>query len=156
MIGNMIGKLLLIGAFAATAMLAAPGTLASSVATTAPGQKEGISLALGERDFRNYCAACHGVDAVGDGTLGEFLTLTVPDLTKLTKRNTGVFPEERVRQVIDGRAEVRIHGARDMPIWGDWFDREAEQTGITNEARDEIVHDRIESLMLYLKSIQVN
>ena len=152
----MIGRLLLIGAIAGGVMLLAPGTLANSVATTPGAQAEGISLELGRRDFRNYCAACHGVDAVGDGTLAEFLTLTIPDLTKLVKRNAGSFPADRVLQVIDGRADVKIHGARDMPVWGDWFNREAEQPGLSKKAREEIVHDRIESLMLFLKSIQVN
>ncbi len=152
----MIGKLLLIGAIASGAMLLAPGTLANSVAAAPAAQSEGISLALGKRDFRNYCAACHGVDGVGDGTLAEFLTLSIPDLTKLTKRNAGSFPADKVMQMIDGRADVRIHGPRDMPVWGDWFSREAEQPGLSKESREDIVHDRIESLMLFLKSIQVN
>ncbi|MFM8745293.1 MAG: c-type cytochrome [Aestuariivirga sp.] len=115
---------------------------------------EGVSLELGERDFINYCAACHGVGARGDGTIGEFLTLAVPDLTELSKRDGGQFPEARVTEVIDGRAEVKVHGMRDMPVWGDWFDAEAASLDIDRKARELIVNDRIASLVLYLKSIQ--
>jgi mono/diheme cytochrome c family protein len=153
----MIAKLLLTGALAGTVMLMASGALASTAATApAAARSEGISVALGRRDFRNYCAACHGVGGVGDGTLAEFLTLKIPDLTKLVKRNAGIFPKDKVLQMIDGRADVRIHGPRDMPVWGDWFNREAEQPGLSKATREEIVHDRIESLMMFLTSIQEN
>lgn len=120
-----------------------------------PLVSEGISIELGRRDYMNYCAACHGVDAKGDGTMGEFLTLAVPDLTKLTKLNAGKFPEERVVGVIDGRADVKVHGLRDMPVWGDWFNREAASADTGKAAREMIVNDRIASLVNYLKSIQV-
>ena len=121
----------------------------------APLVSEGISLELGHRDFLNYCAPCHGADAKGDGTLGQFLTLAVPDLTKLSKLNAGTFPEERVMEVIDGRADVKVHGMRDMPVWGDWFNREAAGSDTSSAARELIVNDRIASLINYLKSIQV-
>ena len=124
-------------------------------ATGTPLASEGISLELGRRDYVNYCAACHGVDAKGDGTLGEFLTLAVPDLTKLSKLNSGKFPGERVEEVIDGRVDVKVHGMRDMPVWGDWFNREAASADTSKAARELIVNDRIASLMGYLKSIQV-
>ena len=121
----------------------------------APLVSEGISLELGHRDYMNYCAACHGADGKGDGTLGQFLTLAVPDLTKLTKLNAGSFPEERVVGIIDGRADVKVHGMRDMPVWGDWFNREAAGSDTSSAAREMIVNDRIASLINYLKSIQV-
>jgi hypothetical protein len=127
---------------------AANGTSANTLLS------EGVSLELGERDFVNYCAACHGVGAKGDGTIGEFLTLAIPDLTELSKRNGGQFPEARVTEVIDGRAEVKVHGMRDMPVWGDWFDAEAASPDIDKKAREMIVNDRIASLVLYLKSVQ--
>ena len=90
-----------------------------------------------------------------DGTLGEFLTLKVPDLTQLSKLNAGKFPEERVMEVIDGRADVKVHGMRDMPVWGDWFNREAAGADTGKQARELIVNDRIASLINYVKSIQV-
>jgi len=135
-------------AFGGVGHVAANGTSANTLLS------EGVSLELGERDFINYCAACHGVGAKGDGTIGEFLTLAVPDLTELSKRYGGKFPEDRVTEVIDGRAEVKVHGMRDMPVWGDWFDAEAASPEIDRKAREMIVNDRIASLVLYLKSIQ--
>ena len=147
-------NILLLAVVLGGAMIAgAAGAIAG--ATGAPLVSEGISLELGRRDYVNYCAACHGVDAKGDGTLGEFLTLSVPDLTKLTKLNAGTFPEERVAQVIDGRVDVKVHGMRDMPVWGDWFNREAASSDTSKEARELIVNDRIASLINYIKSIQV-
>jgi hypothetical protein len=135
-------------AFGGVGHVAANGTSANTLLS------EGVSLELGERDFINYCAACHGVGAKGDGTIGEFLTLAVPDLTELSKRYGGKFPEDRVTEVIDGRVEVKVHGMRDMPVWGDWFDAEAASPEIDRKAREMIVNDRIASLVLYLKSIQ--
>ena len=73
----------------------------------------------GQEDFLAYCAACHGVEGKGDGTIAEFLTISATDLTQLSKKNAGVFPRERAANVIDGREEVKVHGPRDMPVWGD-------------------------------------
>lgn len=140
-----VGGLLVAGAHEA----AADGSVIG-----APLVSEGISLELGHRDFLNYCAACHGADAKGDGTLGEFLTLKVPDLTQLSKFNAGKFPEEKVIEVIDGRVDVKVHGMRDMPVWGDWFNREAASGSADKQARELIVNDRIASLINYIKSIQ--
>lgn len=147
-------KILVLGLVLGGALIAGAGE-AIAAATGTPLASEGISLELGRRDYVNYCAACHGVDAKGDGTLGEFLTLAVPDLTKLSKLNGGKFPEERVENVIDGRVDVKVHGMRDMPVWGDWFNREAASADTSKAARELIVNDRIASLMNYLKSIQV-
>lgn len=142
--------------------LAAAGFMASSAPQVlaagtlgSPLVSEGISIELGRRDYMNYCAPCHGVEAKGDGTMGEFLTLAVPDLTRLSKLNAGKFPEDRVVGVIDGRADVKVHGMRDMPVWGDWFNREAASSETGKAAREMIVNDRIASLVNYLKSIQV-
>lgn len=148
-------KYLVLAVTVAGLMVAGAQQAAAEGTVGAPLLSEGISLELGRRDYMNYCAACHGADAKGDGTLGEFLTLAVPDLTKLTKLNAGKFPEERVVEVIDGRADVKVHGMRDMPVWGDWFNREAASADTGKAARELIVNDRIASLVNYLKSIQV-
>jgi mono/diheme cytochrome c family protein len=142
--GLVVGGLLIAGAQA----VAAAGASGSGLVS------EGISLELGQRDFRNYCSACHGIEGKGDGTLGEFLTLSVPDLTKLAKLNAGQFPAERVTEVIDGRADVKVHGMRDMPVWGDWFNAEAVSQDTDRDTRELIVKDRIQSLVNYIASIQ--
>ncbi|HEY9109313.1 MAG TPA: c-type cytochrome [Roseateles sp.] len=75
----------------------------------------------GRREFMNSCAACHGADAKGYGPLGASLKQQPADLTVLSQKNGGVFPMERVQQVIDGRAGVKTHGTREMPVWGERF-----------------------------------
>ena len=148
-------KYVIMGVVVGGLMIAGAQAVAASGSTGTPLLSEGISLDLGKRDFRTYCSACHGLEGKGDGTLGEFLTLAVPDLTKLTKLNAGRFPEERVTEVVDGRADVKVHGMRDMPVWGDWFNAEAVSQDTDREARELIVQDRISSLVGYIKSIQV-
>ncbi len=152
----MMKRTYLVLAMSVVGLMAAGGPQAVAEGTLgSPLVSEGISIELGRRDYMNYCAACHGVEAKGDGTMGEFLTLAVPDLTTLSKLNAGKFPEERVVEVIDGRTDVKVHGMRDMPVWGDWFNREAASSDTGKAAREMIVNDRIASLVNYLKSIQV-
>lgn len=79
---------------------------------------------LAKKDFINYCAACHGAEAKGDGPLGSFLKKAPADLTMLSKQNAGHFPYQKVRMVIDGRPDkgnIRAHSSHDMPVWGDVF-----------------------------------
>ena len=139
-----------------TGLMALSSTNALSSSTVTPPEPVvgGISLELGKADFRTYCAACHGVSGNGDGTVAEFLTITAPDLTTLTKRNAGTFPRQRLSEVIDGRAEVKVHGPRDMPVWGEWFDYEAMSPDTDRDAREIIVRLRIEALISYVESIQ--
>jgi mono/diheme cytochrome c family protein len=100
----------------------------------------------GAQLFKTYCATCHGVTGSGDGVIAEYLRKPPPDLTKYTARNGGVFPSERLRQIIDGTG-VGAHGDRDMPIWGDAF---RARDGLTPDA----VKQRIDAIVRYLGSIQ--
>lgn len=76
---------------------------------------------LGERTFLAACAGCHGEDAGGGGPMTEILTVAVPDLTRLSEGNGGVFPWLRVVHVVDGRTGLRAHGGP-MPIFGLMFE----------------------------------
>jgi mono/diheme cytochrome c family protein len=111
---------------------------------------------VGRHEFLTYCSACHGVGGEGDGVVAEFLEFKAVDLTKLTAMNAGSFPRQRVTDVIDGRADVKAHGARDMPVWGDWFSYEAKSSGVPSEDRERTVRDRIDALADYIESIQQN
>ena len=149
-------SLMFILILASVAILGAPSATATPTPSAGSAVPRGISVELGGQDFRTYCAACHGVGAAGDGTIAEFLTIAAPDLTKLRKLNSGIFPRDRVAHVIDGRIDVKIHGGRDMPVWGDWFDSEAISPDTGRETRELIVRERIESLVNYIETLQVN
>ena len=150
----MIGKLAVAIVAAGAVAVFTAEALANTAAPATGVERPGISIELGERDFRGYCAACHGVSGVGDGTIAEYLTLSVPDLTRLAKRSGGLFPRQRVIDVIDGRAEVKVHGDRDMPVWGEWFDKEAIDPGTDAATRELIVNDRIDSLVTFIETLQ--
>jgi mono/diheme cytochrome c family protein len=101
--------------------------------------------ATGAQLFRAYCEGCHGPDARGNGPMSGQLRNAVPDLTTFAARNGGVFPEERVRQLISGSGPA-AHGDRSMPVWGDVFRRQS-QSGDTAAAS-------IDSIVVFLRSIQ--
>jgi mono/diheme cytochrome c family protein len=114
---------------------------------------ESVPVDLGRGDFMNYCAACHGVGGKGDGTVAEFLTIDAADLTRMSLRNGGIFPRQRAIEVIDGRAQVSVHGERDMPVWGDWFKFEANSAG-AGVKTEKVVRERITALVDYLETLQ--
>jgi mono/diheme cytochrome c family protein len=57
----------------------------------------------GKMEYQSSCAACHGIDAKGGGPVSKELKTPPADLTVLAKHNNGVFPSDRVFQIIDGR-----------------------------------------------------
>jgi mono/diheme cytochrome c family protein len=74
---------------------------------------------VGRTEYLSSCAACHGIDAKGNGPVSKELKTPPADLTILAKNNNGVFPYDTVYQMIDGRnSTVVAHGTREMPIWG--------------------------------------
>lgn len=110
----------------------------------------------GRHEYMNSCASCHGVAGKGDGPLYAMLQKQPSDLTVLAKKNGGVFPAQRIQQVIDGRAEVKSHGSRDMPVWGERFANQgnSEYFDVAFNA-DAYVAARIAVLTDYLNRIQV-
>ena len=74
---------------------------------------------VGKAEYQSSCAACHGIDAKGDGPVSKELKTPPTDLTVLAKNNNGVFPYNTVYEMIDGRnSTIASHGTREMPIWG--------------------------------------
>ena len=116
---------------------------------------------FGQREFNANCAACHGMDAKGQGPVAGFLTKNPPDLTTVAKRNGGVFPMDRLYRVVDGTELPEgaqaggPHGSREMPIWGrDYRVRDAEYFGDAPYNPDAMVRGRILALLEYLNRIQ--
>ena len=113
---------------------------------------------IGRQEYDAHCAAYHGRIGRGDGWLATHLMQPVPSLTNMQKNNGGVFPFERVYAVIDGRTEVRLHGPRTMPIWGDVFrlesDRAAESSLWRLHTGESFVRARILALIEHLSGLQ--
>ncbi len=110
---------------------------------------------IGQGDYFNSCAICHGDKGKGDGPLAGLLKKPATDLTKIQKENAGVFPFDLLYQTIDGRKAIAAHGPRNMPIWGDKFKREAEGLLITTPNRaDSFVRGRILALIGYIYTLQ--
>lgn len=103
-----------------------------------------VSASDGREMFAQYCAPCHGKEGRGDGPAAAALKRAPADLTTLTARNGGKFPEVRVRRYIEGADEVAAHGTRDMPIWGPLFRSLSPDTAAI----------RVEALATHLRSIQ--
>ena len=129
--------------------------LSSLFLTPALAQEEPIE-AIGKQEFIRSCAACHGESGKGDGLVAGLLLVKPPDLTSIRKRHDGEFPTSWVYRIIDGRNEMRPHGSKEMPIWGDRFRADALR-GLPlplNVGADAVVHGRILSLVFYLDIIQ--
>jgi mono/diheme cytochrome c family protein len=127
------------------------GVLWATLPGMALAQQEAIAAA-GQREFRHACAVCHGLGGKGESVMTAFNLLTVrpPDLTQLSKKHQGQFPFWQVYRIIDGREEVRGHGTRDMPIWGEVF----RQPAAGQHDKEIRVIGRILALVYYLQSIQ--
>jgi hypothetical protein len=76
---------------------------------------------VGRIQYEVTCAPCHGLKGKGDGPMKSQLVSKLPDLTVLARNNNGVFPFDKVYQIIDGRREIPAHGTREMPVWGRAF-----------------------------------
>jgi mono/diheme cytochrome c family protein len=128
-----------------TTTLSLNATVIAQTAKTDPGQNE----------YEVRCSICHGMDAKGDGVFGQALKVVPPDLTALAKNNGGVFPAERVSNVIDGRVEIASHGPRDMPIWGMRYAvNAAEQFVNVPYAQEAFIRASVLRLVDYLYRIQ--
>ena len=95
--------------------------------------------------FQSYCSACHGKEGRGDGPAAKALVKAPADLTRISARNGGKFPDVKVKRYIEGLDDIAAHGSRDMPMWGSLFrdlDRDTAQI-------------RVQALNDYLKGIQV-
>ena len=129
--------------------LASAALTCLSLGSAALGQDNSI----GAEAYRESCAVCHGPSGLGDGEFASVLTVKPPNLTLLSSKNHGEFPFLAVFQTIDGRAIVPAHGTRVMPIWGDYFEREAE--AVTSPYGTELlVRAQIVALVDYIESLQ--
>lgn len=143
---------------AGTALMAAVSLCAASVALGQAKPKARVDF--GELEYKSSCAVCHGVNGKGKGEFSPYLTKTATDLTTLAKANRGVFPLQRIYEVIDGRQTIPSHGTRDMPIWGLRYSVEAGSQLQYAEVpgpfdTEALVRARILALVEYINRLQV-
>lgn len=129
--------------FRSLTLALASGVCVAALLGTASAQEVG-KVEVGSKLFKQYCAACHGLDAKGDGPAALAFKTKPSDLTMIQKKGEA-FPSMRVMGIIDGEPEVIAHGSREMPIWGEYF-RHTEGEG------KELLN--INNLTAFLKSIQ--
>ena len=101
----------------------------------------------GEVMYKQFCAACHGAHAQGNGPAASTLKTQPPDLTTLSIRHGGKFPYDYVSSVLRFGPRSSAHGSSDMPTWGPIFqtiDRDNERAA----------QQRIRNLADYLASLQ--
>lgn len=101
----------------------------------------------GQEIYQQFCAACHGLDAKGNGPTASRLKTAPPDLTTLAKRNMGKFPYDYVDSVLRFGPGPSAHGSADMPTWGPIFQ-------IIDKNNERAVRQRIKNVSDYLASLQ--
>lgn len=105
----------------------------------------------GLTEYELACMACHGVDGRGDGPHAKDLAKRPADLTQISKANNGRFPVEDIRKMIDGRADVKAHGPRDMPVWGERYRSAATAEGLENA--EQLARAQIDALVSFVELI---
>src|SRR5689334_20775099 len=99
----------------------------------------------GQQLFTHYCAVCHCKDAKGTGPAADALKKGPADLTPISRKAGGTFPEVHVMRITKGDDVVGAHRSRDMPIWSELF---------TSLSSKETIELRVNALMKYLQTIQ--
>jgi mono/diheme cytochrome c family protein len=99
----------------------------------------------GKSLFHEYCAACHGPNGKGGGPAASALKVAPGDLTQISKKNEGKFPEARIMRVLTGDESVTAHGTQEMPIWGKVFN---DMSSVS------MAQTRLHALLQYVEGLQ--
>lgn len=107
------------------------------------------SWASGQQMFNQYCAACHGVKANGQGPAAPACKTKPADLTKLAKRHGGKFPYGYFYAVLQfgSLMPTPAHGSADMPIWMPLFYS-------LDKSHKAISEQRMHNIASYVASLQ--
>ena len=71
---------------------------------------------------------------------------TPTDLTQISRKNGGKFPEDRIMKILKGEEGVTAHGSQDMPVWGRIFSNTS--TDLT------LSQARLHGLLQYITDMQ--
>jgi len=96
--------------------------------------------------YKQHCVVCHGNDLKGSGPFPPPYRRP-PDLTTLSRRHGGKFPEAYASNVLRNGVKLPAHGPAEMPVWGVEFEA-------TNGVDKTQVESRIRNLTNYIKSRQ--
>ncbi len=132
--------------FTAALHVFAPITLAQDEQQDALSAEIRPDDSTGRQKYLRYCAVCHGQDGDGYGPMAEVLKEKPADLTRISARNGGEFPFERVADTIANGGGYKAHGSSSMLAWGPVF---------SSEANAQRAAARIEQLADYLRTIQI-
>jgi mono/diheme cytochrome c family protein len=128
------------------------GRLAVLGAAAALAGCTAMPVDVGRAAFQQNCTSCHGASARGDGPMAVFVPSGVPDLTELSFRNDGTFPEEHVVRVITRISDLH-EAIVAMPDFGALLD--ASPTVYTAPDGTRIATDAtVLAITSYLESIQ--
>ncbi len=98
--------------------------------------------------YLDYCASCHGLNADGHGPIAPALSTPPANLRLLWERYGNPLPADQIARFIDGRADVKAHGPRDMPVWGE------EAWNNDSKGSKGRLRNWVKKLIAYLQSIQ--
>lgn len=106
-----------------------------------------IPPANGKEMFAHYCTPCHGADGKGRGPVVIEQKVPPVDLTVLSQKNHGKFPEKHVNHVLQYGADIPSHTSVEMPVWGPILGKINQK-----DPKDRML--RVSSLSQYLETIQ--
>lgn len=110
------------------------------------GQSAFTSVEVGRNVYAANCVACHGASATG--------TEAGPDLTRITARAGGVWPQRAVLDKIDGYGSGDVtHRGLEMPNMGDMMTGPLERVQ-TPQGRSRPLPRQVIALEAYLRSLQ--
>lgn len=104
--------------------------------------EESSTLTRGAAQYTQHCAVCHGNDLKGNGPFPPPYRVP-PDLTTLSQRHGGKFPDAYVAKVLRNGVAMPAHGPAEMPVWA-----------TTNRLDKTQLDSWIRDLTNYLKSRQ--
>ncbi len=103
----------------------------------------------GQDEFISNCAPCHGEDGRGNGHMDGTLVKAPSDLTNITKRNLGLFPSDKIADIIAGRKARAAHQSFQMPKFLGRFRQFEGKRGFDQAEL------KIQAIVRYLRSVQV-
>jgi mono/diheme cytochrome c family protein len=128
----------------------AQNTRVTVIAQTAPVIKHiqipYVSPVAGKQMYETYCATCHGTN--GKGNVNAAALLPAPtDLTLLSSRNGGKFPQHSVHYLLMSPDTYHDRAGTSMPSWGDALKS-------LEMSNPDLIRIRVHNLMGYLEKMQ--